>query len=193
MEWTRKIVVAVWVLLGVFLLAVLDWQFGGLRFTSGRANVAAEFVACWLPLVCVVLLGFLPRTRARLWAFVGLVPLAALCGLGGTGNTVGQHLFSPTILHQSIVRVGYSDVVVYYTNMGVLDDSGEAVVQQEFRLLPGLLWVKPLFVMGSSDRVNIKVINRHHIQCDYVVYSEDASDTDTVSTSEAKRDVAWVF
>lgn len=189
MDRTRKISVTIWVLLGLVVLTALDATLGGLRLVSSRANEVVDFAVCGMPLVCVILLTRLPRRRARLLGFVLLVPVTAFCVLGGIGDAVGETMFSAMVLRQSSFRVGYSRIATYYCNDGVLDDEGEVVVQQEIKLLPGLLWVLPILTEVGADNVNIRATNRHHVEYDYVVYSEAIKNP----TPEAKRGVAWVF
>lgn len=186
MERTRRIVVTICVLLGVSLLTVLDTMFGGPRFVSSSANEAVDFTACWLPLVCIILLTRLPRSRARLLGFVVLVPQAAFCVLGGVGDAAGEAAFPATVLRQSSVRVGYSQIVTYYSNAGALDD-GEVFVQQEVKLLPGLLWVKPILEPSYNLDVNVKVLDRHHIEYNCLDYQAGSNIT------KMKRSVAWIF
>lgn len=83
MNRARKIVVAIGVLLGLSLMTLLDWQFGGLRFVGNEPNAVTGFIAILLPTVCLILLGFLPRGRARVWAFVCLIPGAPFCFIIG--------------------------------------------------------------------------------------------------------------
>lgn len=197
MDRTRKIVVTVWVLLGVTLLIALDWQFGGLRFVSPRLDYLAGIASLWLPAVSVILLGFVPRSRARVWGFVCLVPFAAFClfvsliGAAVTGFIRAGMLstdIDPTFARQSATRLGYSDIVVYFSDAGAMD-SGEVVVQQEITILPGLLWVRPISHQECLRDVQIKVLNRHHVECSYV-----ADHADTLDPSpEAKQEDAWVF
>ena len=54
MRQANRIVIAIWVLLGVFVLTLADWQFGGLRLASRGVTLLAGFAALWLPMVCVV-------------------------------------------------------------------------------------------------------------------------------------------
>jgi hypothetical protein len=86
----KPFVAAIGVLLAVFALALADWQFGGLQLSSRRATLGVGFVTLWLPAACVVLLGFLPRSRARAWAFTGLIPAALLCLALGSVVVIGQ-------------------------------------------------------------------------------------------------------
>ena len=90
MRRTNYVVLAIWVLLGVFVLTLTNWQFGGLRFVSRGAAIFAGFAALWLPVACVALLGFLPRSRARTWAFAGFIPTALLCFVFGSVVVLGQ-------------------------------------------------------------------------------------------------------
>ena len=186
MNRSRKIVVTIWVLLGVSLLTLLDWQFGGLRFVGNEPNAMIGFIAILLPTVCLILLGFLPRGKARMWAFICLIPGAPLCFILGGILVLGQILSSYT--QQATVRMGPTRIVTYFEDAGAWD-SGEGLVQQEITILPGLLWVKPLSRQDCLRDVQIKVINRHHIECDYV-----ADHADTIDPSpDAKQDKAWVF
>ncbi len=189
MERTQRIVITICVLLGLVLLTALDAMFGGLRFVSSRANEVVDFAVSCLPLVCVTLLTRLPRSRGRIFGFVVLVPLAAFCVLGGVGDAVGEAAFPATVIRQSSVRVGYSHVVTYFSSVGILDD-GEVFVQQEIKLLPGLLWVLPILNQGGTNKVDVRVVNRHHIRYDCTVYPEFFGG---VSAPEVKRGVAWVF
>ncbi len=188
MDRTRKIAVTIWVLLGLVVLTALDALFGGLRLVSSRANQVIDFAVCGLPLVCVILLTHLPRSRMRLLGFVGLIPIAIFCALGGIGDAIGETAFSAIVIRQSSIRVGYSQVVTYYSDVGIMDD-GEVFVQQEITLLPGLIWVKPVFEPDDTLDVKVKALDRHHIECDYVVYSDAVKNP----VAAAKRDVAWVF
>lgn len=186
MERTRKIVVTIRVLLSVFLMAVLDWLFGGLRFVSQPANVVFGLIVIWLPTVGLILLGFLPRSKTRVLAFVGLIPGALFCVILGGAVVLGLMLSSYT--RQASVRLGPSEIVTYFEDAGAWD-SGEVFVQQEVKLLPGLLWVKPISKAECLRDVKITVVNRHYVQCDYV--ADTAASLDP--SPEAKRDVAWVF
>lgn len=189
MNRTRKIVVTIWVLIGLFVLVVLDSMFGGLRFVNPKYDETASTFALCLPAVCVVLLGFLPRSRVRLWGFVGLVPFAALCLLIALIDFNGG-IFSPTVKRLSSTHLGYSEINAYYSNAGAIDD-GDTFVQQEIILVPGLLWVKPLVNQSLADTVKISVLDRHHIRCDYIAYSYPSTGGGPVS--EAKRETIWVF
>ena len=82
MNRTRKIVVTIWVLLGLSVMALLDWQFGGLRVAGPYSDLVAGNSVSLLLGACVILLCFLPRGRNRFWAFVCLVPPSAACLLG---------------------------------------------------------------------------------------------------------------
>lgn len=187
MNRTRKIGVVIGVLLGVSLLTGLDAMLGGLRFVSSRANDVVGFTASWLPLVCVILLTRLPRSRVRLLGFVALIPLAAYSVLGGIGDATGESAFPATVKCESSIPFGYTQIVIYFTDEGGTDE-GSFFVQQEIKLLPGLLWVRPVFNKDGADNISLKAINSHHVECDYEVV-----DPDTLEPSPAKRDVIWVF
>lgn len=117
---------------------------------------------------------------------VCLVPLATFCVLGGIGDAIGEAMFPTTVTRKSGVRVGYSQVIAYYSNAGMLDD-GEVFVQQEIKLMPGLLWVKPILEPNDNLDINLRVLNRHHVECDYLDYQADSA------SPKMKRNVAWVF
>ena len=104
MNRTRKIVVTIWVLLGFSLLTLLDWQFGGLRFTRSGLNAVIGLIAILLPTVCLILLGFLPRSRARMWAFVCLIPGAPFCFILGGILVLGQII--PSYTQQASIHLG---------------------------------------------------------------------------------------
>ena len=142
MNRTRKIAVIIGVLLGLFVLAAADWIYGGLRFVNTQYDGTVSTLALCSPSACVVLLGFLPRSSARLWGFVCGIPFAALC-LFLALVTSGGGLFPSTVTRLSSTRLGYSNVNAYYSNAGAMDD-GDVYVQQEIKLLPGLLWVRPI-------------------------------------------------
>ena len=182
----KRIIAVIWLLLGIFGLTLVDSQFGGLRLGSRRANVFVGLAALWLPVVCVLLLGFLPRSRARLWALIGLVPVALLCLI--LGSLVGFAQSSASKTRQGSVRLGGSEIITYFSDAGAMD-TGEVVVQQEVRLLPGLVWVNPLSRKECLRGVSIHVLDRHHVRCDYAADKADTLDP----TPEAQRDEAWVF
>lgn len=186
MNRTRKIVVTIWVLLVLFVLAVLDWKFGGLKFVSRAADTILAFIASCLPMACVVLLYRLPRSRQGAWILSGLIPASCFCILGGAFFCLGQGLV--TYIKQSSIRVGSSEVVTYFVDAGAWDD-GDTFVQQEITLVPGLLWVKPLINQRITSAVKISVVDRHHIQCEYTAYK----DAVPYPIPEAKQDVVWVF
>jgi hypothetical protein len=186
MDRTRKIAVTIGVLLGVFLLAVLDWQFGGLKFASRRADFAVGLFASWLPMACVILLWRLPRSRARAWVLVGLIPASLLCLLGTAFLGLGQGMLVYT--RHAATRVGSSEIVTYFEDAGAMDD-GAVMVQQETKLLPGLLWVKPITCAECLRDVKITVLDSHHIQWDIAADTDDSYDP----SPAAKRDVTWVF
>ena len=186
MNRTRKIVVTIWVLTGTYLLTLLDWHYGGLRFTNSRADILAKLVALWFPVVCLALLGFLPRGQKRRWAFIGAIPLVLLSL--PVSAFVGLNLTILRYTRQSSVRIGSSEIVTYFEDCGAWDN-GEVIVQQEIPLLPGLLLVKPLSSQECLRDVQIRVLNRHHVECDYI-----ADHADTLDPSpEAKQDKVWVF
>ena len=188
MNRTGKIAVTVCSLLGLSALVALDAKFGGLRFVNSRANEAVDFAASELPLVCLGCLGFLPRGRTQLLSFVVLVPVAAFCLLGGVGDLVGEALYPATFTRQSSLRLGYSQVVTYFSDDRDMN-GGDFYVQQEVKLLPGLLWIKPVSKAECLRDVKITVLDRHHVQCDYVADTADSLDPNPA----AKRDVAWMF
>jgi hypothetical protein len=183
---TNRIVIAIWVLLGVFALTLADWQFGGLPLASRGVTLLAGFAALWLPVACVALLGFLPRCRARAWAFVGLVPAASVCLVFGLVVVLGQAM--PLWTRQSAVRLGHSEIVTYFTDAGAWD-SGGTIVQQEITVLPGLLWVKPLSSKDYMRDVSVTVLDRHHVRC---AYAADKYHLDDPSSAAQKSDI-WVF
>ena len=86
------------------------------------------------------------------------------------------------------MRLGPTEIVTYFEDAGAWDD-GEVIVQQEVPLLPGLLWVKPLSRRECLRDVQIKVLNRHHVECDYPQDTVDSGDP----SPKAKRDTVWVF
>ena len=186
MEREKRLNRIIWLLLGLFVLTVADWQFGGLRFDLPGENPPIGLIAAWLPAVCVVLLGFQPRSRARAWAFAGLIPAALLCSIFGSIVALGQLL--PDWTRQARIPVGSSQIVTYFTDAGAWD-SGDVVVQQEIRLVPGLLWVKPLSSQECLRDVKVVVLDRHHVRCDYMADKSDTGDP----RPEAQRDEVWVF
>ncbi len=186
MNRTRKIVVTVWVLLGFSLLILLDWQFGGLRFTRSGLNAIVGLVAILLPIACLILLGFLPRSKARMGAFVCLIPGAPFCFILGGIAVLDQAI--PQYTQQAAVRLGPSQIVTYFSDAGAWDD-GEVIVQQETPLLPGLVWVKPLSRQECLREVQIKVLNRHYVECDYPADTADKGDP----SPDANQDTAWVY
>jgi hypothetical protein len=185
MDRTRKIVVTIGVLLGVFLLAVLDCQFGGLRFASRAANVTVALLITWLPMACVVLLLRQPRSRARGWALAGLIPAACLSLLVGTLACLVQGVI--LYLPQASIQLGPSKINTYLSDAGAWD-SGDTIVQQEITLLPGLQLVKPIVEHEATSDVKITVLDRHHVWYD-ITPGKYGYDSDT----EAKHGVVWVF
>lgn len=186
MRRTSRVVIGIWVLLAAFVLTVADWQFGGLRFDAPGTNTLIGFAAVWLPAVCVVLLGFQPRSRARAWAFAGLIPTALLVLLLGFVVVAVQGMGLMT--RQSSVRLGHSEIVTYYTDAGAWD-SGGTVIQQEIPVLPRLLWVKPLSYKDYMRDVSVTVLDRHHVRCAYAADKYHLMD----SSSEAQQDDVWVL
>lgn len=186
MKRTNRVVTAIWVLLGVFVLTVADWQFGGLRLVSRRATLLAGFAALWLPVACVALFKFLLRSRAGAWAFAGFIPAALLCLVFGSVVVLGQAM--PLWTRQSTIRLSHSEIVTYYTDAGAWD-SGGTVIQQEITVLPGLLWVKPLSSKDYLRDVSVAVLNRHHIRCAYAIDKYHLDDP----SSAAQKDDEWVF
>ena len=169
-------------------MIALGSEFGGLRFVNPQADFVAGNVALWLPAVSAVLLGFLPRTRTRFWCFVGLTPFAALGVCLGVLGALFSGFMPEVVNRQLSIRLGNSRISTYYSSTGALDDEF-VKVQQEIPLLPGLLWVQPILNTEGVDDVKVKVLNRHHVQCDYTAYKNIA----LYPIPEAKRDVAWVF
>ncbi len=186
MDRTRKIVVTIWVLLGIYLLILLDWRYGGLRFANSAADVLVKLAALWFPVACLVLIVFLPRSQKRRWTLIGAIPLVLLSL--PLNAFVGLNLTILRYTRQSSLRFGSSEIVTYFEDCGAWDN-GEVLVQQETPLLPGLLWVKPLSCQECLRDVQIKVVNRHHVECDYPTDTVDSGDP----SPEAKRDIAWVF
>ena len=124
------------------MLAFLDWDFGGVKFVSTQNTNMASTVALCLPAVCVLLLICLPRSATKIWGFVCGIPFALLClFLALVGFDGGP--FPAGVTRLSSTHMGHSDINAYYSNAGAMDD-GDVYVQQEIKLLPGLLWVKPL-------------------------------------------------
>ncbi len=189
MERTRKITITICALLGLFVLAATDWIFGGLRFVNTQYDGTTSTLALCLPATCVVLLIGLPRSTARLWGFICGVPFALLCLFIALVSFDGG-IFPPTVTRLSSTHLGNSYIDAYYSNAGAMDD-GDVYVQQEIKLLPGLLWVKPILNQSVTDTVKISVVDRHHIRCDYTGYVDPG--TGAIPAPEAKRDVAWVF
>ena len=186
MDQTRKIVVIIWILIGAYLLTLLDWYYGGLRLANNGADILAKLVALWFPVVCLILLGFLPRSQKRRWTLIGAVPLILLSL--PVSAFVGMNLTILRYTRQSSVRIGSSEIVTYFEDCGAWDN-GEVIVQQEMPLLPGLLLVRPLSRQECLRDMQIRVINRHYIECDYVADHADTNDP----SPEARRDEAWVF
>ena len=186
MRRTNYVVLAIWVLLGVFVLTLTNWQFGGLRFVSRGAAIFAGFAALWLPIACIALLGFLPRSRARTWAFAGFIPAALLCFVFGSVVVLGQAM--PLWTRQSTIRLSHSEIVTYYTDAGAWD-SGGTVIQQEITVMPGLLWVKPLSSKVYMRDVSVAVLDHHHIQCAYATDKYHLDDPSSV----AQKDDVWIF
>ncbi len=186
MKQANRIVLAIWISLGVFVLTVADWQFGGLRFVSRGTTLLAGFAALWLPVACVALLGFLPRSRARVWAFLSLIPASLVCFIFGLMIVIGQAL--PTWTRQSTVRLSHSEIVTYYTDAGAWD-SGGTVIQQEITVLPSLLWVKPLSSKDYMRDVSVTVLDRHHVRCAFTADKYHLDDPD----SATQKDDVWVF
>lgn len=186
MNRTRKIIVTIWVLAGLSLLTLLGCLFGGLGFADEAWTAVTERLASFMPAVCLVLLGFLPRSRARIWSFICLGAAAPIFFVAGSIAVFSQT--APVKTQQASVHFQSSRIVTYFVDTGAWDN-GEVVVQQEVPLLPGLLWVKPLSRQECLRDVKIKVINRHYVECDYVADTVDKGDP----SPDAKRDVAWVF
>ena len=186
MERERRLGVVIWALLGLFVLTLADWQFGGLRLDLPGENPPIGLIAVGLPAICVVLLGFQPRSRARAWALAGLIPVAFLCSTFGFLVALGQLL--PDWTRQDSIPVGRSQIVTYFTDAGAWDN-GEVVVQQEIRLVPGLLWVKPLSSKDYPCRLRVSVLERHHVRCEYTSVESHGAN----ARPEAQRDDAWVF
>ena len=116
MTRTGRIVAAIRLLLGVFVLMVADWLFGGLRFASRGATLLVAFAGLWLPAVCLLLLGFLPRSRARSWAFAALIPATLFCFGLDSLVVVGQIITSWT--RQGGVNIRGSEIVTYFSEAG---------------------------------------------------------------------------
>jgi hypothetical protein len=129
-------------LLGVLLLAIANWQFPFLRFTSHWANEAVALLVSVIPLV---LLGTGIRQLSKFrtpWASVPLTLGLLLVSLPFLA-LVAFHLLTFPFGEEddaSLTKMEQIDeqIAVYRTNGGATTDYG-IVVRQEQRLLPGVL------------------------------------------------------
>lgn len=86
------------------------------------------------------------------------------------------------------VNTRSSEIVTYFGEAGAVN-SGEVIVQQEIRLMPGLLWVRQVSQRNGMRDVRIVVLDRHHVRCGCAADRADALDP----APQAQRDDVRVF
>lgn len=188
MSRTRKLVASICLLLVITLLIALDSTIGGLRFADAQADSVAGNASLWLPATSAVLLAFVPRSRLRFWSFVVLGPFAALWTLLGVVVVLFSGFMPVVVNRHDSIHLRYSTIDTYYSSAGAIDD-GFIRVQQEIKLMPGLLWVQPILSTEGTDGLVVKVVDRHHVQCNYTAYKEAMP----YPVPEAKHKTVWVF
>jgi amino acid transporter len=156
---------SVLLLLGVWLMTLLNWRLPFLRFSNHWANVAFVLLASLLPFGLIgtglVHLGKYRPTEGSRLLTLGLL----LLSLPLFAVVVVEVLILPPLANEddaSFAKIAQIEeqIALYRTNGGATTEYG-LVVRQEQRLLPGVLLVKQVFSKYGISYLNYTKAGNH--------------------------------
>lgn len=148
-------------LLGVFAVAVLNWQCPFIRLANHWANELVAVLATCIPLVLMgagiarVLRRPNPWVAALLGAVLVVLCLPLLAVVVFRAFTLPPHANALDGSFEQVAQVG-EHVAVYRTNGGATTAYG-IVVRQEREFFPGVLLVRNVFAQYRLERVSCQL------------------------------------
>jgi hypothetical protein len=143
----------------VYALLLLNYLYGGLRFTSPRANLLFMAVAGLLPLVALI--GF-PQIRPK------FLRILSTCGFALFALSSCAIFVSAPLLGWSRTELLYSQdigserIFVYKTHGGATTGNG-IELKQEWFIAPGLLWSRRLVRLYPAEEFSLKALTDKEI------------------------------
>lgn len=171
-------VLVIGVLVVIYVLILVNWQYGHLRFTSPYWNCLTLALSLLLPVAACFHLRKLPKSIGRTAIAVVLIPVSVvsfwLCLLVLIVGTMYSmfHDLDPSYIFVRSVNVNGTPVRAYLTNDGAVTRNG-IIIQQEIRLLPGLIWIMPLGSDYPAGDVAMTVLDSHHVRCAFAGYDNN--------------------
>ena len=149
------------VFVGLYAIAMLNWQLEVVRLTSAAGNTLVLLASQILPFVALGIGIHGLRGRRRWVAVFGVLPLvtaaATLGALMGLAWSIGFIGDDAAFARISATRAPAGTVVVYRTNGGATTAYG-VVLRQEVELFPGVLLVRRLDRIYPAVSAKIAVI-----------------------------------
>ncbi len=152
----RFLAIALSVTMALWIITFLTE--GGIRSTTDRFNVASAGTGdFWVPIIVLGIVLITPFSRAKGWAVAGLVPTIAFSCFCHFMARVWP-ITDPPQCVQTILAGRFPVRVFRWPGW----DDGPIIVQQEFPLSPGLVWVRPL-VTENADSFTTTGDDKHHL------------------------------
>ncbi|MGC4046798.1 MAG: hypothetical protein QM758_23640 [Armatimonas sp.] len=161
------------------IVMLVDNLYGGIQFSNPRIHGISMMIAFWLPLIAFICCLTNPSRNVRKTGGWLLAPPAFLLASFSLLYLLYNYQFFTEnrnigidFLHETIVD--RAKVKVYHVGT-TPTDPWDVVLQQEFKIFPGVIWVRQITRGSGADNVKIKVINKNTIDCTFM-YGEHSEE-----------------
>jgi len=143
------------VLVSLCILVIANWLYGGFRFSVPQANLLFIAVAAFLPIAALI---HFPEFRPRVLRIpaLGLFALCAVASCTLTQFAAVAWWNRKELLYSR--DIGSERIFVYQTLGGATTGNGFDL-SQEWTILPGLQWVRPLIRLYPADHFTLDVLS----------------------------------
>jgi len=145
-------------LLGIFILSILNWMFPVIRFSSHLLNEVFFLMICIIPTLLIINGFIFKRISIKILNLVLFILPSIFFLLLGL-ITIGMDASLEKIDN---IDMKYSNVSIYRTNGGATTDFG-IVVRQEKNIFPGIILVKNLYSEYHMVDASYQVIDPNTI------------------------------
>jgi hypothetical protein len=147
-----------------FILGVVNFLFPVIRFSNEIANKIALILILSMPLLIIIISAWLPNPWVQIVLFFCLVPVVGSCLIIQliTGLYLHAEITNPGNPPLKSQRVVVNGSEIYWYDPGLMPGSSFGViVQQERQVLPGILFVRKLYVEDPVKNFNSLEIAGH--------------------------------
>jgi hypothetical protein len=172
MTLNRKVDIAIVTMLAIAFLHFLracNYSHLGPHFLNQQIEGILASLPFFLPLICLVMLPYCSaKPSLKVVLGVILLPIAGISFIFSFLASNGET--SPVAIKQLPLK--HTILEASKTNGGAATDYG-IVIEEQYRQIPGIKWIKKTYVEYPAYDVEMKAIDANHVECIFTGTRDD--------------------